>query len=83
MYDLGGVLRRLGRPGRAIPHLERAAALAPTDADVQVELGLALMALGRNTEARDCLERAIALDPSRPESRVHLPELIRQLADGG
>jgi tetratricopeptide (TPR) repeat protein len=78
-YNLGGVLRRLGRNGAAIEQLEAARELAPDDFDVHVELGLAYMAAGSNEKAIAALRRAIALNPDSPESRTHLPGLILQL----
>jgi len=78
-YNLGGVLRRLGRYGQAVEQLDAAARLRPSDAGTQVELGLAHMADGHAAAASACFERAIALDPDSAESRLHLPDLIRQL----
>jgi len=81
-YNLGGLLRRLDRNEEAIEHLEIAARRVPDDADTQIELGLAHAALGRNDEAASALRRAIELDPESPESRLHLPEVIRQIEAG-
>jgi tetratricopeptide (TPR) repeat protein/ferredoxin len=78
-YNLGAVLRRLGRNDQAIEQLEAARRLAPGDAAVQIELGLAQMATGQSARARDSFRRAIELDPDSPESKLHLPDLIRQL----
>jgi tetratricopeptide (TPR) repeat protein/ferredoxin len=78
-FNLGGVLRRLGRNEAAIEQLEAARNLSPEDADVYVELGLAYMAAGMNEKAIAALTHAIALNPDGPESRTHLPDLIRQL----
>ena len=78
-FNLGGVFRRLGRNGAAIEQLEVARRLAPEDADVSVELGLAYMAAGENDKALEALKRAMAQDPDSPESKLHLPELIREL----
>jgi len=78
-YNLGGLLRRLGRPAEATVELEIAARLAPGDAATQIELGLALAESGRTAEALRAIRRAIDLDPDAPESRLHLPQLIRQL----
>jgi len=78
-FNLGAVLRRLGRNEQALEQLQAAERLAPDDADVCVELGLAQMALGANEPAIESFRRAIRLNPDSPESKVHLPELIRQL----
>jgi len=78
-YNLGGVLRRLGRPADAIIQLEKVRSLLPDDRDVQVELGLAYAAVGRDDDAVAAWRRAIELDPDHPESRLHLPGLIREI----
>jgi polyferredoxin len=78
-YNLGGLLRRLERHQEAIGHLKAAERAEPTDADTQVELGLAYMAVGRSDEALHHLRLAIELNPDSPESRLHLPDLIRRL----
>jgi tetratricopeptide (TPR) repeat protein/ferredoxin len=78
-YNFGGLLRRLERHEEAIGQLEAAERLAPTDADTQIELGLAYMAIGESDAAVVHLRSAIALDPDSPESRMHLPGLIREL----
>ena len=78
-FNLGGVLRRLGRDEAAIEQLEIARRLAPADADVCVELGLAYRAAGENAKAIEALRRAIELNPGSPESQMHLPGLIREL----
>ena len=78
-FNLGGVLRRLGRNDAAIEQLEIAARLDPADADVRVELGLAYQAAGETEKAAAALKEAIALAPESPEARLHLPALIREL----
>ncbi len=78
-YNLGGLLRRLGRNDEAIEQLRIAARLAPDDAATQIELGLAYRAAGQDGEALRSLRRAIELDPTSPESRLHLPEVMRQI----
>jgi tetratricopeptide (TPR) repeat protein/ferredoxin len=78
-FNLGGVLRRLGRNEAAIEQLEAARNLSPEDSDVYVELGLAYTASGANEKAIAAFKRAIALNPDSPESRTHLPSLIREL----
>jgi tetratricopeptide (TPR) repeat protein len=78
-YNLGGVLRRLGRPEAAAEQLVEARRLAPDDPDTHLELGLAWAEAGRPADAAAALRRAIELAPDRPESRLHLPDLIRRL----
>jgi tetratricopeptide (TPR) repeat protein len=82
-FNLGGVFRRLGRNGEAIEQLEIARGLAPGDASVSIELGLAYVATGENDQALEAFKRAVALDPDSPESKLHLPELIRELERSG
>ena len=82
-FNLGGVFRRLGRNGPAIEQLEVARRLAPEDADVSVELGLAYMATGENDHALEAFKRAVAQNPDSPESKLHLPGLIRELEQAG
>ena len=82
-FDLGGVLRRLGRNDAAIEQLEVARRLSPEDPDVLVELGLAYMATGKNDKALEAFKRAVALNPDNPESKLHLPGLIRELERSG
>jgi Flp pilus assembly protein TadD len=67
----------------AIEQLATAERLAPSDADTQVELGLAYMALGENDAALTHLRRAVEHEPDSPESRLHLPELIRRIERTG
>jgi tetratricopeptide (TPR) repeat protein/ferredoxin len=78
-YNFGGVLRRLGRNDAAIEQLEIARQLMPEDADVCIELGLAYQAIGAKDEAVEAFQRAITLNPESPESKFHLPGLIREL----
>ena len=53
----------LGRSHLALPHLDRAAAVLPSDADVAYERGVALYELCRFEDARRAFERALALAP--------------------
>lgn len=59
----GSMLLAHGRPAKALPHLERAAAGEPGSAEWQFRLGTALLAVGRAAEARAALERCTALNP--------------------
>jgi tetratricopeptide (TPR) repeat protein len=56
----------LGRSHLALPHLERAAAAMPDDADATYERGVALFELCRFEDARRAFERALALAPEDP-----------------
>ncbi|WP_114373679.1 tetratricopeptide repeat protein [Elioraea thermophila] len=57
---------RFGRPDRALPHYERAAAITPDDAWLLWRYGLALARAGRTAEAIAMLERAADADPTSP-----------------
>ncbi|MFN3650625.1 MAG: tetratricopeptide repeat protein [Armatimonadota bacterium] len=54
--------------------LERASALAPTEAPVVREYGFALRQTGRFEKARDVLRRVVALDPTDAAARVELAQ---------
>ncbi len=82
-FNLGGVLRRLGRNSAAIEQFEAARRLAPEDADISIELGLAYQATGEKDKALEAFQRAMALNPDSPESKFHLPGLIRELERAG
>jgi tetratricopeptide (TPR) repeat protein len=60
---LGLMLLDARRIDEAIPALERAAALAPRDAQAQFSLGIALAASGRKVEALGRIEEALRIDP--------------------
>jgi tetratricopeptide (TPR) repeat protein len=66
--NLGSLLRALGRPAEALPHLEQSVALAPGDIPAHVALANVLLDLGRSADARGHLERALAIDPGDPRA---------------
>jgi Flp pilus assembly protein TadD len=74
----GALLRTLGRPAEALPHLERSVALAPEHIPAQVGLANVLLDLGRRDEARAHLERALAIDPRDPRALL-LEQRFEQL----
>ena len=53
----------LGRSHRALPHLERAAAVLPEEADVAYERGVAFFELCRFADAEKAFRRALTLAP--------------------
>lgn len=59
----GNELRLAGRFAEAIPHYERAIALAPDEVEAYAGLGAALLGLGRAEEAIIPLQQVIALNP--------------------
>src|SRR3712207_6453585 len=62
---LGVLAVQVGRPGDAIPLLERAAALRADDAAHQHNLGQAYLACGRSKDAAAALRQAAELQPGR------------------
>jgi len=67
---LGVTLQMRGDDGLAA--LQRAADLAPGDADALLNLGTALLAQGRASEAVAALRRAVELRPANPATTVQL-----------
>lgn len=61
-HVVGAALLELGDAATAIPHLERASAAVPEDAEILADLGGAQFESLRFKEARDTLTRALALD---------------------
>ena len=74
-WGWGGVLYEKEDYQGALPHLERAAALAPNNAGYQAWLGGCYMAVERYEEARTALEKAQQLDPDREDVRSLLDDL--------
>lgn len=50
------------KPGEALPHMERAARLAPANAEVLYDLAVIRLSAGRESDALDALDRALALN---------------------
>ena len=61
-----------GRPGDAIAPLRDAAALQPSNANIQHDLGLACLEVGRVPEAIAALQRAVASDPRYTDAYFRL-----------
>ncbi len=75
-YDLGLVLRQLGRLDEAEAAYREALKLEPRHADARNNLGFLLANTGRPEEARQEYERALALDPDFVRARVNLARLF-------
>jgi tetratricopeptide (TPR) repeat protein len=71
----------LGRSHRGLPHLDRALAALPDDADVVYERGVALYELCRFAEAERAFERALALAPDDPWALHQLGLLAERRGD--
>ncbi|MBB3957507.1 tetratricopeptide repeat-containing sulfotransferase family protein [Novosphingobium sediminicola] len=65
---LASALRRLGKPGEALPLLVALAAQWPRAARTRYELGLSLSLLGREEEGIAHLEAAVAIEPGLVEA---------------
>jgi tetratricopeptide (TPR) repeat protein len=74
--ELGRALLIAGRPAEALPHLEKAAELRPTRADVLSDLGVALLQSGRAGEAVPILRRAVDRWPDSPLARLNLAHAL-------
>lgn len=72
---VGWLLRVLQRYPEAVPFFERAAALAPTSAEVFAHLGTTLRQCGRDAEAEIHLSRALELDPNAIDAVLGLAEM--------
>jgi uncharacterized Ntn-hydrolase superfamily protein len=62
-WNEGWTLFMQRKAGDALPHLERAAQLAPKNPEVLYDLAVIRLAGGRNSEALDALRRALELNP--------------------
>jgi tetratricopeptide (TPR) repeat protein len=78
--ELGALLLAAGEPARALPHLERADALAPSPQSA-LQLGLARRRLDDHAGAERDLRRALALRPSSGDARIALGSLLRRRGD--
>ena len=76
-------LLRGGRPGDAIVPLTTAAALQPSNASIQHDLGLACLEVGRLAEAVAALRRAIAVNPRYTDAHFRLGIALERLGDTG
>ena len=87
-YNLGVVLAAEGRLPQALQSFQRAATLAPRDADIRYNLGLLRRRLGASEdEERRAYEAALILDPGLAEAHLSLgcfladPQTRRDLRD--
>lgn len=78
--ELGAVLLALRDAAGALPHLERAEALAPGPQRA-LRLGIARARLGDREGAERDLRRALSLRPSYGDARVALGHLLRRRGD--
>jgi uncharacterized Ntn-hydrolase superfamily protein len=62
-WNEGWTLFTLRQPHKALPHIDRAVALAPGNPEVLYDLAVIRLAAGLQQEALDALAKAIALNP--------------------
>ena len=62
----------------AVPLLERAAALEPSDAAIWYKLGVACLQLGLHERAEGCFRKAVALDSRHAKARTNLGVILQQ-----
>ena len=75
-YNLGVFLTRYGRPGEALPHLERAVELRPNMAPAWLYLGEVQVELDRPDDAVRSYRRALALEPAFGRAYLALGRLL-------
>ena len=79
--NLGNLLMKEGRTEEAIPHLQRAVSLAPSNAFCHFKLGEAYRRVHRSDEARRELERATQLEPENATVHYQLGRLYQEIHD--
>ena len=67
-YVSGRLLMAIDQPERAVAYLQRAAALAPADADNLLALNEAYRATGQEDRARQVLEDLLRRDPDNAKA---------------
>lgn len=77
--DLGSLLLDQNRPQDALPHLQRAAEIAPRESRVHEKLGKAYAETSRLPEARKELEEAVKLAPRNGRLHFMLGQVYRRL----
>jgi tetratricopeptide (TPR) repeat protein len=77
--NLGNLLMTLEHTNEAIPPLEKAAQLAPTNSQCLAKLGTAYLRAGRLNEARQKLEESIQLDPNDAAAHYQLGRYYKQV----
>jgi tetratricopeptide (TPR) repeat protein len=75
----GWVLYRLGRFPEAVEQLERAAALEPAEAEIQIHLAKAYRSAGRGEEGRRALQQLLRAQPNDRRAR----ELLQIWSEAG
>lgn len=76
--DLGSLLLDQNRPQDALPHLQRAAEIAPREARAREKLGKAYSDLNRLPDAQRELEEAVKLSPQSARLHFMLGQVYRK-----
>jgi len=79
--NLGSLLMREGHTEEAIPHLQKAVALTPTNAFCHLKLGMAYLGVRRLEEARRELEQAAQLEPDNAAVHYQLGRFYKEIHD--
>ncbi len=76
--NLGTLLAENNRASEALPYLEQAVQIAPSDAQAHRELGKAYLAVNRLEESQRELEKAVALAPESAPAHFLLAQVDRR-----
>ncbi len=79
LIELGAVFKQLNRDADALDALERAVALQPGDANLQVKLGTERILAWAMDDAEASFRNAIAIDPAHAEAHVLLGILLEHI----
>lgn len=73
--------RLAGRPGDAVPKLERVLAARPDDVDARLNLGLALLAMGRLDDAEAAFRAVLERSPGYADAWIGLARVEQRRGD--
>jgi len=76
LLELAGLLKLLGKDSEALGAIERAAALEPSNANLQVELGMEYVMAWDMPRGEESFRKAVAVDPKHAEAHILLGLLI-------
>ena len=79
--NVGSLFLQSGDSKRALPYMEKAVALEPSDADLRYALGYGYARLSKNSQAIAELEKAVELDANHADARTVLAHLFIKEGD--